>query len=189
MLINLLAQYSTLWKRSFDYSEKLFVSCTSIHCNLFAFFHIMLFIIYNFTILVCIGYTVFALLKTSNEHLKDICHRSNAWECVAVHLVMLCMCVLYFTYHHKIKIFKNKATRKGGNRHHQQQQNDDRQFILSLLHYGMTSWGVYELWGVSCVNHLCNELLYSVLQFYVIMDLIVLCFLVFSTSRDVIAAI
>ncbi len=141
----------------------------------------------HFIVLICIGYTVFALLKTSNEHLKDICHRSNAWECVVVHLVILCMGLLYFTFHNKVEKVNNRVTRKGGNRH--QQPNDDRQFILSLLHYGMTSWGVYELWGVSCVNHVCGEILYSVLQYYVIIDLIVLCFLVFSTSRDVIAAI
>jgi hypothetical protein len=37
---------------------------------------------------------------------------------------------------------------------------------------GLTAWGIYELFGVSCVDELKDKLLYIILQIYVIVDIV-----------------
>jgi hypothetical protein len=162
------------------------------------------FVLFLLTTLLIV-YSGYALLKTSSEEQKDICHRSKAYECVTTHMILLIMYIIGSTYSHRQAELKKKEKEQAAAENEDDEEEDDAdnnhtgfvgplstkimaeqdsQFSRSLIHYGLTVWGIFELWGVSCVDKLCNELIFTVLQLYVVLDFIVLGLFLLSTSQS-----
>jgi hypothetical protein len=143
------------------------------------------------------------LLKTSIEEQKDVCHRSKAWECVMTHSMLLISSAISTAYNARKSI---NATDRLPHQdepveHHASWylhkpspytmaiRREDADFSRSLFHYCITVWGIFELWGVSCVDKLCNELLYSVLQLYVMLDFFVVAVFIYTTISTLLSSL
>ena len=131
------------------------VSSSTGKCLLFTFALAMVGLSITFLV-----FTIIGLARTSNEHQKDICHRSDAWICVLVHLLVGGF------------IYNNNDSKNDDDDGDNAAGKTCCQLLKGLTQVGMAIWGIYELFGVSCVNDLKGKLLFIILQIYVILDMI-----------------
>ncbi len=128
--------------------------------------------------IVFLVFTILALVRTSYSEQQDECSTSQVWIFLLVHIlsgiILSCAC---------------RSTRKNANQasaSSESQQASTSQpssptstttrgvscDIRSCAMIGLLVWGLYELFGVSCVQSLKGTLLYTMLQVTVALDII-----------------
>ena len=108
-----------------------------------------------------ITYLVFAiigLVNTSHKEIQDICPNSNIWIYLLVILIL------------NGGFFGNNIKAIG-----ERKKSGACGIICNLLlQMGFLCWGAYEIWGVSCVDEIRPDLVYTMAEINVIATIVII---------------
>jgi len=104
-------------------------------------------------------FSIIALVNTSHKEIQDICPFSNIW--IYLLLTLILNGGFFGT---NIKAVDLKEDKKSG---------CCSSICTLLLQIGFLCWGAWEIWGVSCVDNIRPNIIYTMAEINVIATIVI----------------